>query len=65
MLTAELENSINIFETKNFRKLLGVTYKDRKTYDEIKNRISQAGHYHLTSNGTTTKINMVWPCNTL
>ena len=44
-LTAEFETRIKTFETKNFRKLLGVTYKDRITNDEIRNRISQAGRY--------------------
>ena len=44
-LTAELETRIITFETKNFRKLLGVTYKDRITNDEIRARISQAGRY--------------------
>ena len=44
-LTAELETRIIIFETKKFRKLLGVTYKDRITNDGIRARISQAGRY--------------------
>ena len=44
-LTDELETRIKTFETKNFRKLLGVTYKDRITNDEIRNRITQAGRY--------------------
>ena len=45
MLTAELETRIRTFETKDFRKLLGITYKDRITNDEIRARISQAGRY--------------------
>ena len=45
MLTAELKIRLNKSETKIFRKLLGVTYKDRITNDEIRNRISQAGRY--------------------
>ena len=44
-LTPELETRIIKFETNNFRKLLGVTYKDRITNDEIRARISQAGRY--------------------
>ena len=44
-LTAELETMITIFEIKNFRKLLGVSYKDRITNDDIRNRISQDGRY--------------------
>ena len=39
-LTAELETRIITFEIKNFRKILGVTYKDRITNDEIRARIS-------------------------
>ena len=45
MLTAEIEIRITIFETKNFRKLLGVTYKERITNDDIRNRISQEDRY--------------------
>ena len=45
LLTAQLETRIRKFETKNFRKLLGVTYKDRITNDEIRARISQYGRY--------------------
>ena len=44
-LTAELETRIRKFEKKNFRKLLGVTYKDRITNDEIRARISQSRRY--------------------
>ena len=44
-LTAELESRLRAFVTKNFGKLLGVTYKDRITNDEIRARIWQAGHY--------------------
>ena len=48
-LTAELKIRITIFETGIFRKLLIdlVTYRDRITSEEIKNRISQAGHYTI------------------
>ena len=50
-LTVEIETRITTFETKNFQKLLGVTYKDRITNDEIRNRISQAGrHTDLLTN---------------
>ena len=44
-LTLELETRIRTFESKNFRKLLGVTYKDSIINDEIRTRISQAGRY--------------------
>ena len=44
-LTAKLETRIRSFETKNFLKLLDVTYKDRITNYQIRARISQAGRY--------------------
>ena len=44
-LTAELKTRITTFMTKNFQKLLGVTYKDRIKNDEIIHRISQANRY--------------------
>ena len=47
MLTVEPETRIRTFETKKFRKLLGVTYKDRIANDEIRARISL---YRLTNN---------------
>ena len=56
-LTAELE--IKTFETRNFRKLLGVTYIAIIANEVIKNTIS--GTLHISTSYHKTKcINMVW-----
>ena len=39
-LTVELERRINAFEMRCFRRLLGISYRDRISNDEIKRRIS-------------------------
>ena len=41
-LTAELERRIQAMEMRCFRKLLGITYSDRITNEEVQNRIEQA-----------------------
>ena len=46
-LTAELETRIKTFEKTNFRKLLGVTYKDRITTDEIRYRNRKISVTHI------------------
>ena len=38
-MTAESERRIEAFEIKSFRKLLGVTYRDRKTNAEIRQTV--------------------------
>ena len=45
-LTAELEKKIQAAEMSCFRKLLGISYRDHVTNEEVRNRIRQAiGHY--------------------
>ena len=41
-LTAELEKRIQASEMRSFRRLLGVSYKDHVTNEEVKNKIRQA-----------------------
>jgi hypothetical protein len=41
-LTAELEKRIQASEMRCFRRLLGISYKDQITNEEVKNRIRQA-----------------------
>ena len=41
-LNKQLENRIQAFEMRCFRKLLGISYKDRVTNEEVRNRIKQA-----------------------
>ena len=38
----QFENRIQAFEMRCFRKLLGISYKDRVTNEEVRNRIKQA-----------------------
>ena len=45
-LTADLEKRIQAIEMRCFRRLLGISYKDHITNEEVKNRIRQAiGRY--------------------
>ena len=41
-LNKQLENRIQAFEMRCFRKLLGISYRDRVTNEEIRNKIRQA-----------------------
>ena len=41
-LTAELERRIHAMEMRCFRKLLGITYRDRISNEEVQNRVKQA-----------------------
>ena len=41
-LTAELERRIQAMEMRCFRKLLGITYRDRISNEEVQNRIQRA-----------------------
>ena len=54
-LTAELEKRILAFEMKNIRKLLGITYLDRVTNQEIIDRISSSSTSPFTDILTTVK----------
>ena len=54
-LTAELEKIILAFEMKNIRKLLGITYLDRVTNQEIIDRISSSLTSPFTDILTTVK----------
>ena len=54
-LTAELEKRILAFEMKNIRKLLGITYLDRVTNQEIIDRISSSLTSPFTDILTTVK----------
>ena len=40
-LTAELERRIQAMEMRCFRKLLGITYMDRISNEEVQNRVKQ------------------------
>ena len=42
MLTAKLERRIQVIEMRCFRKLLGITYRDRISNEEVRNWIKQA-----------------------
>ena len=45
-LTAELEKNVNTMETRCFRNLLGVSYKDHISNEQIRTMIRQEiGHY--------------------
>ena len=41
-LSAEMERKISTVETRFYRRLLGITYRDHITNDEVRRRISQA-----------------------
>ena len=57
-LNADLEKRISAFEMRCFRRLLGISYKDRITNVEVKNRIKQAiGRYEVL---LTRKIILRW-----
>ena len=60
-LTAELERRIQAMEMKCFRKLLGITYRDRISNEEVWNRIKQAigPHDDLLNNNQTLKAEVI------
>ena len=62
-LTADLEKRIQAIEMRCFRRLLGISYKDHITNEEVKNRIRQAiGRYEdLLTTVKKTKTQMAWP----
>ena len=63
-LTAELERRIGAMEMRCYRKLLGITYLDRVTNDNVRRMIKEAiGPYDelLSINCQVTQTEMVWP----
>ena len=59
-LTAELEKKIRAKEMRCFRRLVGISYRDHVTNEEVRNRIRQAiGPYEKTQEivWTHNKIN--------
>ena len=42
ILTAELEKRVQALEMRCFRRLLGISYKDHITNEEVRNRMKQA-----------------------
>ena len=63
-LTAELEKKIQATEMRCFRRLLGISYRDHITNEEVKNRIRQAiGPYEDLLTTVKTQTEMVWAHN--
>ena len=45
-LTAEIERRIQVLETRCYRRLLSISYKDHMTNEEVRNRIQNAIGVH-------------------
>ena len=59
-LTADLENRIQATEMRYFRKILGITYRDHVTNEEVRNRIKQTTGPHEDLLATVKKIKLKW-----
>ena len=59
-LTAELERKIQAMEMRCFRRLLGISYKDHTTNEEVRNRIRQAIWKHDDLLPTVKKRKLKW-----
>ena len=61
-LTAETERKIQIMEMRSFRRLLGISYREHITNEEVRSRIRQAiGPYKETlDHCETTQAAVVW-----
>ena len=66
-LTADLENRIQATEMRYFRKILGITYRDHVTNEEVRNRIKQTTgpHEDLLATVKKKKTEVVRPCFTI
>ena len=59
-LTADLERKIQAMEMRCFRRLLGITYRDHITNEEVRNRISLAIGKHDDLLTTVKKRKLKW-----
>ena len=59
-LTADLEKRIQATEMRCFRKILGITYPDNVTNDEVRNRIKQTTGPHEDLLATVKKRKLKW-----
>ena len=65
-LTVELERKIQATDMRCFRRLLGISYRDHVTNEEVRNRIRQAvGPYEdfFTTVKKNPQTEMVWARN--
>ena len=62
-LTAEIERRIQALETRCYRRLLNISYKDHVTNEEVRNRIQKAIGVHddLLTMVKKRKTQLVWP----
>ena len=59
-LTADLERRIQALETRCFRRLLGISYRDHVTNEEVKSRIRQASGPYEDLLTTVKKRKLKW-----
>ena len=60
-LTAETERKIQAMEMRSFRRLLGISYREHITNEEVRSRIRQAiGPYKELDHCETTQAAVVW-----
>ncbi|GFO09575.1 endonuclease-reverse transcriptase [Plakobranchus ocellatus] len=66
-LTTDLESSIKAMEMRSFRRLLGISYRDHITNEELRRRNRQAvgTHDDLLTVVKQRKLEMVWTCHTI
>ena len=62
-LTAELEKITQAFETRCYRRLLNISYKDHVTNEEVRKKIQAAtGEYDEPNPSQETESKLVWSC---
>ena len=59
-LTAEIERKIQIVEMRSFRRLLGISYKDHSTNEEVRSRIRKAIGPYEELLSTVKRRKMKW-----
>ena len=63
-LNKDLEKRISAFEMRCYRRIFGITYKDRITNIEVKSRIQKAiGPYEELDYCQEENSKMVWTCS--
>ena len=60
ILTTDLEKRIQATEMRCFRKILGITYRDHVTNEEVRNRIKQTTGPHEDLLATVKKRKLKW-----
>ena len=59
-LSAETERKFRAFESKSFRKLLGITYHQRKTNEEVRKMVSDYIGNHEPLLATVKRRKLTW-----